>query len=116
MKVKKAKNAKNLSSFEQMHLPWIKIPDFVKKGEKFEILVKVGRVDHPMSEEHYLRCIRLYVNGEQYECKTLKLGNHSDAKFQVTLEKNSIVRVVAECNLHGLWEEEREIILYIGNG
>lgn len=116
MKIKKAKNAKTPSSFEQMHLPWIKTPDFIKKGQKIDVIIKVGRVDHPMTKEHYVRCIRLYVNGEQYACKTLSLGNHSEVKFEIALKKNSVLKAVAECNLHGIWEDEKQVFLYIGNG
>lgn len=115
MKVKKAKNAKELSSFEQMHLPWIQVPDFVKKEEKFEVIVKIGRVDHPMEKEHYIRCIRLYINGIQHECRTLKADNHSEAKFEISLDDNSVIRAWAECNLHGIWEDEKNITLYLGN-
>lgn len=116
MKVKKAKNAKNLSSFEQMHLPWIQFPEFIKKGQKFDVLVKIGKVNHPMTDEHYIRCIRLYVDGVQHECITLKANNHSAAKFKISLDKNAVITAWAECNLHGIWEEEKKIILYIGNG
>ncbi|MDF1498712.1 MAG: desulfoferrodoxin family protein, partial [Patescibacteria group bacterium] len=65
MKIQKAKNPKNLTSFEQMHLPWIVVDEFIKKNEEFEIIVKVGKVDHPMTCEHYVRCIRLYINDQQ---------------------------------------------------
>ncbi len=116
MKVNKAKNPESVSGFEQMHLPWIIVPEFIKKEEKFDVVVKVGQVSHPMSKEHYLRCIRLYVDDQQIECRTLKLDNHSEAVFKLSLKKNSMIKIWAECNLHGIWEAEKKVILYIGNG
>lgn len=115
MKIQKAKNPDNLTSFEQKHLPWIIIPEFVKKGEEFEITVKVGKANHPMTDEHYIRCVRIYINGEVFKCCNLKLPNKSEAKFNVFLKKDSLITARAECNLHGAWESKEKIVLYRGN-
>lgn len=115
MKVQKVKDPNNLTSFEQMHLPWILIPDFVKKNEKFEVMVKVGEVDHPMTNKHYIICIRLYVNNKLIECRNLKLPNLSEAKFNISLKEDSVIKAYDECNLHGAWTAEKKVILYRGN-
>ena len=114
MKIQKAKNIKNLTGFEQKHLPWILTPDFIKKGEKFEVMVKVGEVDHPMTDEHYIRYIQLYIDGKTFECHNLIMPTHSETKFNISLEKDSIITARTECNLHGVWESEKKIILYRG--
>ncbi len=114
MKIQKAKDIENLTGFEQKHLPWILIPDFIKKGEKFEVTVKVGKVNHPMTDEHYIRCVRLYINGEVFECHNLRMPTHSETKFNISLEKDSIITARAECNLHGAWESKKKIVLYRG--
>ncbi len=114
MKIQKAKDIENLTEFEQKHLPWILVPDFIKKGKKFEVMIKVGKVDHPMTDEHYIRCIRLYIDGEAFECHNLRMPTHSETKFNISLEKDSIITAEAECNLHGVWESKKEVILYRG--
>ena len=116
MKLQHAKNSEALTGFEQMHLPWIVVPEFIKKGEEFVLVVKIGEVPHPMTAEHSIRCIRLYVNGEQFECQVLKNKKKAQIDFKIKLEKDSMVSVVTECNLHGAWEAEKKIILYRGNG
>lgn len=115
MRIQKAKDPQNPTSFEQMHLPWIIVPDFVKKGEKFEAMVKIGKVDHPMTSGHYLKCIRLYINGEQIECRKLKLSDKSEAGFRISFKRDSLIKAQTECNLHGVWEAEKKVILYRGN-
>ncbi len=115
MKVRKAKDLKNLTSFEQTHLPWIVMPEFIKKNEKFYADVKIGEVKHSMEKNHFIRCIRLYINDEQIECKKLRLSDRPEARFRISLEKNSTIKVWAECNIHGMWETEKKIILYIGD-
>jgi len=111
MKIQKAKDPNNLTEFEQKHLPWILTPDFIKKKEEFKVMVKIGKVDHPMTNEHYIRGVQLCVNGKCFKRKILKLSNHSEAEFKVTLEKDSLLTARAECNLHGVWETEKKIVL-----
>ncbi len=115
MRVQRAKNLQNLTGFEQGHLPWILIPDFIKKGEEFKVIVKVGEVDHPMCPSHYVKWISLYVNGELIEKTKLSSSNNlSEAEFKISLDKDSELKAQEECNLHGLWESSKEIILYRG--
>ena len=114
MKIQKAKDKNNLTGFEQEHLPWILTPDFIKKGEEFKVMVKIGEVDHPMTDEHYIKYIQLCVNGKTIECRNLKLPSRSETEFKISLEKDSTITARAECNLHGVWEAEKRIILYRG--
>lgn len=111
MKIQKAKDENNLTGFEQKHLPWIIIPEFIKKNEEFKITVKIGKVNHPMTNEHYIRCIRLYVSGEIIGCHSLKLPSRSETEFKISLEKDSTIVARAECNLHGAWEAEEKVVL-----
>ncbi len=116
MKLQHAKNAEAVTEFEIKHLPWIQFPEFIKAGEEFVLAVKIGEAPHPMTAEHSIRCIRLYINGEQFECQVLKDKNKAQIDFKIKLEKDSLVSVVTECNLHGTWEAEKKIVLYRGNG
>ncbi|MCK5466730.1 class II SORL domain-containing protein [Candidatus Parcubacteria bacterium] len=115
MKIQKAKNPDNLTSFEQKHLPWIIIPEFVKKDEEFKITVKVGKVDHPMTDEHYIRGIQLCINKKCFKRVLLNPADRSEAKFKISLEKDSVITARAECNLHGVWEAKEKVVLYRGN-
>lgn len=115
MKIQKAKNPNSLTGFEQMHLPWIIVPEIIKEGEKFEVLVKVGKVDHPMESEHYIRGIQLCINRGCFERKPLDLSDQSETKFFISLEKDSTITARTECNLHGVWQSEEKVVLYRGN-
>ena len=115
MKVQKAKDPENLTTLEQMHLPWIWIPDFIKRGKKFEVDVKIGEVEHSMTDEHYVSCVELYVDGKLIERKELKIAGLPEVKFEVSLQKDAMLKIKAECNLHGMWEAERKVVIYRGN-
>jgi len=67
------------------------------------VIVKVGSVEHPMSEDHYIEFIELLVDGVRVCKKFLKPGEKPEATFPVK-EGNMIAR--AYCNLHGFWKSE----------
>ena len=65
-------------------------------------LVKVGEVNHPMEEKHYIEWIQL-IAGEQAFRKFLNPGDAPQAEFEI---KASNVAAREFCNLHGLWKKE----------
>jgi superoxide reductase len=67
-----------------------------------EILVKVGSIDHPMEEKHYIEWIELMFNDKVYR-KFFKPGDKPEAKFKVC-DCNVDFTARAYCNLHGLWK------------
>ena len=63
--------------------------------------VKVGEVEHPMLDNHYIEWIVLETNkGNQR--KKLKPGEAPKADFAL-LPGEEVIRVVEHCNLHGLY-------------
>ncbi len=82
----------NEDAAEEKHVPII---------EKTEdgILVRVGSIDHPMDEDHYIEWIELLTEDRVYR-KQLKPGQKPVAMFG---KINSNFEVRAYCNLHGLW-------------
>ncbi len=65
------------------------------------ILVKVGSVPHPMTEEHSIQWIEV-INGSYVNRKYLKPGDKPEALFYVPLQDGLILREY--CNVHGLWK------------
>ena len=63
--------------------------------------VKVGEVEHPMLDNHYIEWIILETNkGNQR--KKLKPGQAPVADFAL-LPGEEVIRVLEHCNLHGLY-------------
>ncbi|MBA3013439.1 MAG: desulfoferrodoxin [Proteobacteria bacterium] len=61
--------------------------------------VKVGSVDHPMTDAHFIEFIELIAGGIVYR-KDLKPGDAPEAFFATTATE---VTAREFCNLHGLW-------------
>ncbi len=80
----------------EKHLPVVTIDDGT-------IHVNIGKVSHPMAEDHYIEWI--YVeseNGGQH--RNIHPGDSPEATFLIGEDKP--VAVYAYCNLHGLWSKE----------
>lgn len=65
------------------------------------IRVRVGSIDHPMTENHYIQWIEIEADG-QVQRKFLKPGEKPEAVFRGVGPGNVVAR--AYCNLHGLWK------------
>lgn len=65
-----------------------------------KVTVKVGSVEHPMEEKHYIEWIEVIVDNKLYR-KYLKPGDKPEAVFNIA-DGSIIVREY--CNLHGLWK------------
>lgn len=79
---------------QEKHLPVVTIEGNIVK-------VKVGSVEHPMTEEHHIAWI--YLETEQGgQRKKLAVGSKAEAGFALA-GGDKVVGVYEYCNLHGLW-------------
>ncbi|OFK22300.1 MULTISPECIES: desulfoferrodoxin [Olsenella] len=67
------------------------------------ITVKVGEVEHPMTEEHYIEWVCVVTDGRA-SFKFFKPGDKPEATFGGVA--GASVTAYAYCNLHGLWKAE----------
>jgi superoxide reductase len=74
----------------------------IEKTEK-GILVKVGSIDHPMEEKHYIEWIEV-TNGAWTQKKFLKPGEKPQAEFCVPFSDKLVAKEF--CNVHGLWKNK----------
>ncbi len=76
------------------------VPVIEKNGDIY--VVKVGSVDHPMGNDHWIAWIELVSeNGTFVQRKVLNPADKPVAKFSTDATK---VVARAYCNLHGLWQ------------
>jgi superoxide reductase len=65
------------------------------------VLVKVGEVEHPMLENHYIEWIEVLTDRKVYR-KYLKPGEKPEALFKLDEE---VIAAREYCNVHGLWKK-----------
>lgn len=113
----------------EKHAPVIEVADHIKAGEVVRIGLCVGKdIAHPNTTEHHISWIKLYFipeNGKNpYEIGSFNFTVHGEsvegankgpvycqpftavcAKF----EKSGTLIATSYCNIHGLWETEKNI-------
>ena len=79
---------------QEKHLPVVTIEGNIVK-------VKVGSVEHPMTEEHHIAWIYLETT-QGGQRKKLAIGAKPEAEFALAGD-DKVLGVYDYCNLHGLW-------------
>jgi superoxide reductase len=86
----------------EKHLPVIEeLPANVCAG-KDGFVIKIGDVEHPMEENHFIEWIEINTKDGKSGKKFLKPGERPVAEFYTRVD---ILGVRAYCNIHGLWEK-----------
>ncbi len=104
-------NPDEMDALEKKHAVVIEAPDEVKGGEEFEVTLKVGEYkEHPNENAHFIEWMELY-SGDTFLARLDLTPEHSHyvMKTTVKLDHAHPLRGRAKCNLHGLWENEKEI-------
>ena len=88
--------ANTVDAAEEKHVPVVSVD-----GNK--VTVKVGSVEHPMEEKHYIEQIQLLKDGEIIIEKRIRPNEKPVAEFCCT-EAVEWLKARALCNIHGLWK------------
>ena len=107
-----AKDPANMTPHEEKHVPYIEAPDKVKKGEYFQVTVRMGKgIDQPMEPGHFIQYVDLYANYYYLGRVNFTPDTKAEATMTIKLDESCTLRAYEFCNLHGMWESSREIIV-----
>jgi superoxide reductase len=115
----------------EKHVPVIECPDQVKADEMFEVKVTLGKeVAHPNTTEHHIRWIQLFFKPEgdkfPYQVGIYEFTAHGESVdgadkgpvytnhavvTSLKIKKPGVLHATSLCNIHGLWENSKEIKL-----
>ncbi len=99
----------------ETHTPVIECPDVVKAGEPFEVKISVTK--HPNKVEHSIRYVDVFFVEEGRAFNPVKVAKvkftpeyaEAEAVIKLKLQKSGTIVALAYCNLHGLWENYKEV-------
>ena len=114
---------------KEKHVPAIDCPDEVKAGEPFEVKVGLGaEIAHPNTTEHHISWVSLFFHPEgdkfTYDVGRFNFNAHGESvagpnqgpvhthhavTTTLKIDKPGTLHAVAMCNIHGLWENSKEI-------
>lgn len=79
----------------EKHLPVVEINGNI-------VTVKVGSIEHPMLDEHFINWVALETK-QGNQRKELKPGQKPEVRFAI-VEGDEVIAAYEYCNLHGLWK------------
>lgn len=95
------------------HSPFIHCESSAKKGEKFQVKVKVGNeYSHPDDFDHYIAYVQLWDGERLLGQATFTPGTLGNEKSQVEVDfyiiptKKLKLTAMSYCTKHGLWESD----------
>jgi superoxide reductase len=115
----------------EKHVPAIEAPDVVTAGEPFTVTVSVGKeIAHPNTTAHHIAWINVFFKPEGdkflYQVARFDFTGHGasakgadtgpvytnpSASFSMTVAGAGTLVAVEQCNIHGVWESDKEIKL-----
>lgn len=116
---------------QEKHVPVIDAPDKLKKAEFSKVSVSVGKeIAHPNTTEHHIRWICMYFLPKNekfpYEIARAEFNAHGESiqgpntssiftqpevTFSFKTEKSGTILASSYCNIHGLWQSSKEIMV-----
>lgn len=109
---------------QEKHVPTIIAPETVKAGELVEVKVAVGEeIAHPNTLEHHISWIKVYFLAEgakfPVELGTFDFNAHGEEELlaepcvtvRFKTNKPGTILSTSYCNIHGLWEDAKEVKL-----
>ncbi len=114
---------------KEKHVPAIECPDTVQADMPFDVTVSVGKdIPHPNTTEHFIAWIDVYFKPEgdrfAYQVGHFDFRAHGESAkgpnkgpaythpkvtFSMQVNKPGTLVALSLCNVHGLWESEKEI-------
>lgn len=107
----------------EKHVPVIKVPQRVSKGESFEVTVCIGEeIPHPNTFEHHIQWVKVFFKPENgkfpIEVFSSNFTSHGESDvftdykstFSFKSEVSGDLYALSFCNIHGLWENEVNLV------
>ncbi len=116
---------------KEKHVPLIEAPNTVKKAEQLEVAVSIGKeISHPNTTQHHISWISIFFlpDGEKYPIQIgdLNFNAHGSSAqgadtstvytdhkgiLSFKTEKSGIILASSYCNIHGLWQSSKKLIV-----
>ncbi len=110
------KNPENMSEFEKLHVPTLKMPIIAEDGSVIPFYVIS---EHPMEKDHYIESVEIINFGDPIVHKgkihfTPSNGTvYFSSQIRAISGKNTIMAVM-KCNKHGRWVSKATVKVTVG--
>ncbi len=98
---------------ELMHLPYFKLGNNFDPNKENEIVIQIGRIPHPMEENHYIKWIEIWQNNKLLRREEFDPLREKEAKIYFVIPKDidtsKELIVKSFCNIHGLYQAKIDL-------
>ena len=92
----------NATEAELKHTPNVRVIDH-PDSQVLYITIGLNGLSHPQTEEHFIQWIRVYIADELFWDIRFDPGDSPEDSVEIRRTPD-VVRILARCNLHGIWE------------
>lgn len=112
-KLNRAENPDAKTPLEQKHTPVITLPETIKAEEFTPVRIKVGEIDHPNENSHFIQWVELHMDDvylARYDFIPVVMTPEVEVKIKfIHSGLKTTLRAITRCNMHGLWEGTKDI-------
>jgi superoxide reductase len=108
----------------EKHVPIIHFPESIQANTINTLKVSIGdEIAHPNTLEHHISWIKVFYQAEDskfpVEIASFNFSAHGEgeilnspvASTEVSIPKSGVISAISYCNIHGLWENNKEIVV-----
>jgi len=81
---------------QKKHIP------LILKSEEGKVIIKIGEIEHPMTEAHYITKIQIFKNNKILKTQELSSTDSNEVITDLNFEDG--LMTLAYCNVHGVWK------------
>jgi len=92
---------------ELLHQPFVGLSNPLKSDKETELVIKVGRIPHPMEINHHIEWIEIFQDGKLIQKREFdpSLDREAITFLVINPQENFNLEIKAKCNLHGIWSK-----------
>jgi superoxide reductase len=99
-----------MSDEERLHVPVLTLPERVRIGRPFDLVVQIGVRPHPMSADHRIDWIEVALGDQRVA--VIDLSEHVAypiVRVPVIVRAGGVLSARARCTAHGVWITRRDV-------
>jgi desulfoferrodoxin-like iron-binding protein len=98
------KDISRLQGLETDHVPLLEVLSPESKEEAVQLIIRVGRQMHSMTQTHYLHWVQVWIE-DLKACEMSLQPGDLIPRWQLSLQRKPSMQITvkAKCNLHGVW-------------
>nr|MDQ3037304.1 class II SORL domain-containing protein [Myxococcota bacterium] len=105
-------DASALDADERMHVPVLTLPERVRAGRAFDLVVQVGVRPHEMTADHRIEWVEVCLDERRVWVADLSADvAYPIVRVPIVLREGAVLSARARCSQHGVWMTRRSLVV-----